>query len=149
MYHCLFFMLVCVYMLSSFLKIFLQHFSTDGLHVQIQLGIIALIHLWLIQPEADTKCFSHLIHLVSFLWSRISSWVELSHVPGLNGWKTTRILIYLGLREPGNISGFYITSAKHLTEAGDTYGWVGGRLEGLEGEGNPTKRPTKSTNMDQ
>jgi hypothetical protein len=33
-------------------------------------------------------------------------------------------------------------------EVGDPYGRVGGRIEGLEGDRNPTRRPTELTNLD-
>jgi hypothetical protein len=33
-------------------------------------------------------------------------------------------------------------------EFGDTYGRVGGRIEGPEEDGNPTGRTTESTNLD-
>jgi hypothetical protein len=41
-----------------------------------------------------------------------------------------------------------IHTGKHWTEIWDTYERVGGRIEGPDGEGNPTGRPTESTNLD-
>jgi hypothetical protein len=41
-----------------------------------------------------------------------------------------------------------ILTANHWTEEGDTYGRVRGRIEGTERGGNPTGRPTVSTNPD-
>jgi hypothetical protein len=41
-----------------------------------------------------------------------------------------------------------ILTAKHWTEVRDPYGRVRGRIEGNEGDGNPTGRPTVSTNLE-
>ena len=40
-----------------------------------------------------------------------------------------------------------ILTAKHWTKVGDPYRRVRGRIEGTEGNGNPTGRPTVSTNL--
>jgi hypothetical protein len=37
---------------------------------------------------------------------------------------------------------------KHCMEVGDSYGRVGGRIEGPEWDRNSTGRPTESTNLD-
>ena len=39
-------------------------------------------------------------------------------------------------------------TAKHWMELGDSYGRVGVRTEGPEGDGNPTGGPTESTSLD-
>jgi hypothetical protein len=41
-----------------------------------------------------------------------------------------------------------IPTDKHCKEVGDTYGKVRGRIDGPQGDGNPTGRPTVSTNLD-
>jgi hypothetical protein len=41
-----------------------------------------------------------------------------------------------------------ILTAKHWTEVGDPYGRAKGRIKGTKDDGNPTGRPTVSTNLD-
>jgi len=38
-------------------------------------------------------------------------------------------------------------TAKHWTEVGGSYGRVGGRIEGSEGDANTTGGPTESTHL--
>jgi hypothetical protein len=41
-----------------------------------------------------------------------------------------------------------IFTAEHWTELEDTYGRVGGKIEGPQGDGNPTGRQPEPTNLD-
>lgn len=38
--------------------------------------------------------------------------------------------------------------AKHWTEVGDSFGRIGGRFKGPEGDRNSTRRPIETTNLD-